>query len=396
MWRNAAGGPAGAGQVPYLPPEFEPGTHMILLEGESDTMAAWQAAPPEAKKSIVGLSGTGSWGKAVREKGGLDALFGQAKVVWVVFDRDDPYSPAAESTDRAWAEIRNDLGRKAKRVVLPQGITDVAEFFMQYDWAAFRELLQGALQPVRHYPRLDLSQPPPPTDWLVEDLLVRGEASALVADGGVGKSMITMALALAVAGGQPTFLGQPLKRHGRVLYVDEENAADLVLQRLNALGIEEKHWANLDYLWHAGVDLAREPEKLLEEAVDLEPELIVLDSLSRVALGVEENSNTDMSMLFKKGIVPLARETGAAVVVIHHTSASGNGRPRGATSIRNAADEVISIKAAETKDGEKTGVLNIFPDKPRRQLTHLQARIKGDMEKDGWLRVEEITEDTPF
>src|SRR3954464_12960757 len=36
--------PASAGQVPFLPPDFDPGGHMILLEGETDTMSAWQNA----------------------------------------------------------------------------------------------------------------------------------------------------------------------------------------------------------------------------------------------------------------------------------------------------------------------------------------------------------------
>jgi hypothetical protein len=100
--------------------------------------------------------------------------------------------------------------------------------------------------------------------------------------------------------------------------------------------------------------------------------------------------------LFRHGIIPLARETGAAVVVIHHTPEANAGKPRGATAIKAAADQVISILAATMKDGTKTGTLNIFPSKPRRQLTHLSARIVGDMEKDGWVRVCEATEGAPF
>jgi hypothetical protein len=110
MARRERRRPAGAGQVPYLPPDFEPGTHMILLEGETDTMAAWQAAPPEARKGIVGLSGTGSWKKAVTERGGLDELFGKAKVVWVVFDNDDPYKNADGRGERR-ARLAGDQGR---------------------------------------------------------------------------------------------------------------------------------------------------------------------------------------------------------------------------------------------------------------------------------------------
>jgi hypothetical protein len=177
--------------------------------------------------------------------------------------------------------------------------------------------------------------------------------------------------------------------------VDEENSADLVLQRLNALGMNERNHENLEYLWYAGVDLLNEPEKLLEEALDVEPVLMVVDSLSRVALGAEENSNTEMSMLMRKGIVPLARETGSAVLVVHHTNKDGV-KSRGASGIRNAADQEIAVVKATDKDGHETGVLNIFPSKPRRRGSTLHARLKGDMEKDGFVRVERAKENQDF
>jgi RecA-family ATPase len=217
----------------------------------------------------------------------------------------------------------------------------------------------------------------------------------LAGDGGVGKSFITMALALAVAGGDDTFLGRKLLTHGPVLYVDEENSEGLVLQRLNALGYDnDTHSKNLEYIWYAGVDLLNEPEKLLEEALEVEPVLVVIDSLSRVTLGAEENSNPDMTRLMRGGVIPIARDTGAAVLLVHHTDKQGSG-PRGASAIRNSADQVISVVAAEGKGGIKTGKLNIFPSKPRRLMSTLQAEIVGDIENDGWARVERVEEEEP-
>lgn len=381
--------PTAAGQVPFLPPDYEPRERMILVEGESDTLALWQAIPDSLrdKVGVVGLSGTGSWKDRYAEE-----LFSDAKRVFVVFDRDDPYEnpDGAASVERGWEKVRSALGRKARRVVLPQGINDVAEFFQRYDWGAFQVLLKRAGEPIRHYPRLDLNKPVPDTDWLVEDFMVSGEPTILAGDGGVGKSWLTMDLALSIAGGRETFLGQPVKKHGRVLYYDEENSADLVLQRLNALGLTDEAKANLEFIWYGGVDLLHEPEKMLEEALDLEPELIVIDSLSRVALGADENSNTDMTLLVRRGIVPIARESGAALLVTHHTNSQGTG-VRGATSIRNAVDQVISVIPA-VKDGLETGTLNIFPSKPRRRTKSLHARLEGDMEKDGYVRVERAKE----
>lgn len=391
--------PTQAGQVPFLPPGFEPGSYMFLLEGETDTMAAWQHAPSAMKPRIVGLSGLNAWKDRYAEE-----LFGAAKRVFVLFDNDDPYSPAQEQGDKSWAKIKRALGKKARRVVLPQGIEDVAELLMQYDWAALQALLKRADEPVRNYPRLDLTKPVPDTDWLVEDLLVRSEVTVIAADAGVGKSMMMQSLALAVAGGEAKWLGLAVKKQGRVMFVDEENSAQLAMQRLTALASTEQKAIetlpreirdNLEYIWYAGVDLAHEPEKLLEDALEVEPELIVIDSQSRVAIGVEENSNTDISSLYRRGFIPLARDTGAAVVVIHHTPKGSRG-PRGAGAAKAAADQAIEIVAAEDKAGAATGTLNIFPSKPRRRTAHLKARIVGDIEHDGWVRVERVEEVEPF
>lgn len=410
-WTDAAGTPAGAGQVPYLPPDFAPCDRVILVEGETDTMALWQNLPKElrGKVAVVGLSGTGSWQKAVAEKNYRDSLFGSASRVFVVFDRDDPYEnpDGAKSVERAWKQIRADLGRKARRVVLPQGINDVAEFFQRYDWAALQVLLQKAAEPKRNFKRLDLTQTIPQTDWVIEDLAVAAEAWVVAGDGGVGKSMFTMAMALAVAGGDATFLGKPIKKHGPVLYVDEESSRDLAIQRLNALtapdatpdlastpwlrkpSLNPQQLANLEYLWYAGVDLLNEPELLLEEAQEIQPVLVIVDSLSRVAIGGEENSNPDMTRLMRAGVIPLARDTGAAVLILHHTDKDGRG-PRGATAIRNSSDQTLSI--VETESGRK----RVFPSKPRRQSGETTFEIQGELDSDGWLRLVDPYDNLPL
>jgi hypothetical protein len=94
------------------------------------------------------------------------------------------------------------------------------------------------------------------------------------------------------------------------------------------------------------------------------------------------------------GVIPIARDTGAAVLLVHHTDKNGRGL-RGASAIRNSADQVVSVVAAEGKDGVKTGKLNIFPSKPRRLMSTLQAQIVGDIENDGWARVERVEEEEP-
>lgn len=388
--------PTPKGRIPgFQPPDFEQGKWMFLVEGETDCMAFWQNAPEEYRKGVVAVPGVPQFPRSVEE------LVKNAKKVFVIYDNDKAgYDETTgevvlekSASEAGWEKVRERLGRKARRVVLPPDVKDVAEFFQKYDWRAFSVLLRRAAEPVRHYPRLDLTKAAPPVKWLVEDLLVQQEVAVLAADGGMGKSWLCQALALAVAGTDNTFLGLPVRQHGRVLYIDEEASADLVLQRLNALGYDPTEHDQLEYIWYAGVDLLHEPEKLLEEACDIEPALIIIESLSRVALGGDENSNTEMTLLLRNGVVPLARESGAAVLVTHHTVREGV-RIRGAGAIRNAADQTIVMKPAEV-DGKETGTSMIFPDKPRREGASIAMQINGSMKAGEPVRVEPAPE-LPF
>lgn len=222
------------------------------------------------------------------------------------------------------------------------------------------------LRPKRNYRPLNLFAPVPPVDWVVENIVVAGEATLLIADGGAGKSFFAMALSLAVAGGEP-FLGNPVKQ-GRVMYVDEEGSPDLALQRLYQLGATDEQKRNLDYLNFVGVDLVRQPEKLIEDVHATGPVLVVIDSHAKVARMGEENSNNEMGRVWDDGFLKLARETRAAVLVIHHTSAYGTSR--GATQIRNSADQVLTMKKNE--DDTQT----VYASKPRRLTNSITFKFE--------------------
>lgn len=364
--------PTMAGQVPFLPPEFDRGTHMFLVEGETDTMALWQNAPSNAKPRVVGISGTGSWKDNYAEE-----LFGEAKIVWVIVDNDDPYTnpEGARAGEKFFAKVRAALGRKARRVVLPQGIKDVAEFFQRYEWSAFRVLLEAAAEPKIPYPILDLSKEPGEVDWLLEGLLANPDINVLWGDGGVSKSLLSMGLAVAIAEERDEFLGLPLKKHGPVLYIDEENPEDVVRSRLKKLGLTAKGKKNLKYVWYGHVRLDEEPEKLIEAVTEIGPVLLAIDSFSRIQIA-DENSANDMNAVFTKAIYPVARDLKTAVVALHHASKAGY--IRGNTAIRNAAD--LSLKVAKLTVGgnESSDRFVLHPDKPRRgQNTTITYQVIG-------------------
>jgi RecA-family ATPase len=151
-----------------------------------------------------------------------------------------------------------------------------------------------------------------------------------------------------------------MHHHGKVLYIDEENPHDVVYHRLRQLGAENLD--NLRYLHRQGVRLDRNFDKLLDEAIAYEPSMIVLDSLTRFHTR-DENNAGEMAKLFNDSINVLCRETGAAVIILHHTNKSDSNssyvKTRGSSDIGAAVDCGIEAR--------KTGA-NIF------NLVHFKSR----------------------
>jgi len=347
-----------AGHPPFLVPGYEAREVMFICEGESDTMALWQAAPPEMRAGIVGLSGLAAW------KPGHAALFSKAKIVFCLLDNDDPYGPAKEQNDKAYQQIRSALGSTVKRVVLPQGIKDIAEFFLRYDWEAFRVLLKAAQAVEWNYTSLDLTGPMPSYDWLVKDLICKGDVVRMGGDGGLGKSWLTMDLAVAMLINRPQWLGLDICDFGRVMYIDQENPLVAARNRLRKLGLTEQASANMRFLWQQGIRLDTEADaaKIHDDALAFQPSVIFIDSFSTIHRK-DENSAEDVNQIFHGGIVPLARETNATVIVIHHTNKGGG--LRGSSALSNAPDLVLGMKHLTDTAGRQTGQQVLLPSKLR-------------------------------
>lgn len=339
------------GQALFTPPDAKQGSKMILVEGETDTMALWQGAPDAVKPTIRGLPGTESWKPHFADE------FADADLVYVILDNDDPYdnAAAAESVERGWKKIHKALGKKARRVRLPQGTNDVAEFMQLYSWAALKVLLDKASELELPFKRMAFTDEPPVYDWMVDGLIVQGDIVLLAGDPGVGKSWFTLDLALCTLGLRDEWLGMKVRKNGPVLVVDQENPEMTVRNRVRKLGLVGDH-PDLHYLWFQGVRLDADPERLYEYAELVEPKLIVIDSISRVHFK-NENSAEEMNPLLNGGIYPLARQLGCTVVMIHHLAKHGG--TRGSTALPAAVDLSLNVTTSEM------GRQIVTPDKLR-------------------------------
>ncbi|MCR9061812.1 MAG: AAA family ATPase [Rhodobacteraceae bacterium] len=177
--------------------------------------------------------------------------------------------------------------------------------------------------------------PVPPRDWLVDEMVPQKTVTLFSGDGGTGKSLLALQLAVAVATGS-TWIGRAVS-HGRVIYLSAEDDDDELHRRLDdILGSERKdyiHLAPLTIRSLAGEDAllaldgpsALEPSSLFSEldarAAEEAPELIVIDTLADV---YPANENDRAKVRQFVGILRgLAIKRKCAVLLLGHPSLTG-------------------------------------------------------------------------
>jgi hypothetical protein len=179
--------------------------------------------------------------------------------------------------------------------------------------------------------------PEPPSVW--SGFVYQGDLCLAAGVPKLGKSWLTMALATVIANGGGWFLGTEVIG-GRVLYFDEENPPDVIQGRMRRLGLTR--YENVQMIANGGLRLDTHPELLMQQALMFQPSLIVIDSLARVH-AKDENSFSEMSEILNGVLKPLARDTGAGVILIHHHDKSGHG-PRGSSDIEAAVDCIMNVR----------------------------------------------------
>jgi KaiC/GvpD/RAD55 family RecA-like ATPase len=233
---------------------------------------------------------------------------------------------------------------------------------------------EGSQLPRLKLVRLDvgsmLKTEPPPVPWLAEPLLVRGAFTVLYGREGEGKSMVSLAVAVSVASGEPGagFSPQP----GRVLYIDAENGEREIHRRVRALGLPFAAADRLAIYATEGLDLRSDLGEIEAAIVAERPTLTVLDSFRTLWAGSENDSEEVAPVLDR--LRNLGRRHDTATLLLHHTSKGGTSY-RGSTSI-GASAELAFLLARDSDD----------PDKQRRYLHCHKSRPAPEPGR-RWLRL---------
>lgn len=184
---------------------------------------------------------------------------------------------------------------------------------------------------------------------LIENYLEANGLSILYGDSNTGKTFIALDLAFHIATGQAWNGNETTK--GAVIYLAAEGGRS-ALNRLQAI---KKHYNNSDFPlalipcqinllnsikdFNAFIDIIKQAEA----DTDLGPtRLIVIDTLSRVLSGGNENDSQDMGD-FVGNLTALKEHFKTHVLVVHHSGKDAARGARGHSLLRAAVDTELEI-----------------------------------------------------
>lgn len=195
--------------------------------------------------------------------------------------------------------------------------------------------------------------------------LYRGNVGELVAATNVGKSTLILNMALSAAANkhfEPFVSSETVGR--RMLYIDgEATKAELqadIYKMVKDFSAEEKQAVGENLILMCDEEFNYEPldlvnpahyKAILEKARNLKPDLIIIDTLSALALMEDENDNAKVRKEILAPLKRLANETKSAVLMLHHTGKYNEGsqnvdsyKGRGASAFGALSRAVFNLK----------------------------------------------------
>ena len=228
----------------------------------------------------------------------------------------------------------------------------------------------------------------PRRQWVYSNTYIRKYVTVTASAGGIGKTSLTMVEALAIATGRK-LLGQPVHEQATVWVINLEDPLEEMQLRLAAamqhyeIGhheIENKLFMDAEdtieiALAAEGRDGLIQNDALLEFMIKRINELnigcVIIDPFVSTHL-VNENNNASIQAVVAM-LRRLARETGAAVHLVHHVR-KGNGEDSTVDSVRGAGSLIGAARAAR--------VINKVPEDKAIELGVLKDEARGIMRID--------------
>ncbi len=213
----------------------------------------------------------------------------------------------------------------------------------------------------------------PDVAWLWDGWLPRGFLTVLASAPGEGKSALALEIVRRVVAGGAWPDGAPASPGGTVLYVDTEAAGAILRRRVAEWGIPTeglKVFAACGpgaTLAEMSLDEPRDWGRLYRGVMEMRPSLVVIDSLS--GAHAREESSSGIRVLLLR-FARLARDSGAAFLVVHHLRKRSPSEPDAVTLDRLRGSGALAQLARSVWAVDRPD-----PADPRRRL----AQVKNNL-----------------
>jgi hypothetical protein len=190
-------------------------------------------------------------------------------------------------------------------------------------------------------------------NYLIDGVLDKESLAMVFGNSSAGKTFFMLHMSFCIAS-EKEFFGR-LTRNGLVLYVAAESGRRIA-NRVVAARREFKEKNTPIRVITSNVNLYKDKadlKRIIKAVKDAETQFgmpavaIIIDTLARATPGMNENSSEDMGKAIGH-LDELRNETGAAVVLVHHSGKDETKGARGWSGLHAAVDHEIEIK----RDGD--------------------------------------------
>lgn len=193
-------------------------------------------------------------------------------------------------------------------------------------------------RPLKHWQLLDAAKakswPVKPIEWLIEDMIARGNFVLVAAPTQTGKTLLCMYIAPHLVRGGKLFGQFAIKPVGKILYLSMEDPPRRIKERIADYGIQMPPKSCLMIRFCPGFSLNDKDQLdwLEDDIVKQEYDVVFLDTWQRATSGAASYDDVQQTPLLH-ALADITRERGITFIVIDHLRKTGVGKPRKNVSI---------------------------------------------------------------
>ena len=222
-------------------------------------------------------------------------------------------------------------------------------------------------------------------DWLLEPIIPARRQTAIVSGPKVGKSLLILDAAVALATGR-AFLDEPAKDPVGVMYLDLEMTEDDLRERMVDLGYgPDDDLSHLTYYSLPSLPPLDTPDggaAVAELAAFHDVALVIVDTTSRVISGEENSADTFAALYRHTGL--LLKAAGRALVRLDHTGHEHADRARGSSAKAADIDLIWSLSKTDGGVRLKRTHQRISWAPEYVELRRSESPLRHELTDDGW------------